>query len=80
MLKKVCVIGLGEVGLPTALYIKDKGFEVWGYDISPNALRRAEERGIKVRENLHKIPLTDIYINRCINRFKRLETRYISNL
>jgi len=60
--EKVCVVGLGEVGLPTALYIKDKGFEVWGYDISPNALRRAEERGIKVGESLHKIPPINIYV------------------
>lgn len=60
--RKVCVIGLGEVGLPTALYIKNMGFEVWGYDINPAAVSRAEGRGIRARESLHEIPPLDVYI------------------
>jgi UDP-N-acetyl-D-mannosaminuronate dehydrogenase len=28
---RVGIIGLGQVGLPTAKYIIDKGLEVWGY-------------------------------------------------
>lgn len=31
--KRVCVVGLGTVGLPTAKYIYERGFEVFGYDI-----------------------------------------------
>ena len=46
-MEKVCVIGLGEVGLPTALYIKDKGFDVCGFDISSEASERARKKGIK---------------------------------
>lgn len=61
-IRRVCVVGLGTVGLPTALYIKDRGFEVWGYDINPVALRRAREKGIKVREDFCKIPLADVYV------------------
>jgi len=59
---KVCVAGLGEVGLPTALYIKRKGFEVWGYDISNIAVQRAKKNGIKARNNLCEVPFADIYI------------------
>ena len=32
-MKKVSFIGLGKLGLPCAEVIKDKGFEVYGYDI-----------------------------------------------
>ena len=30
---KICMIGLGTVGMPTAEYIASKGFQVYGYDI-----------------------------------------------
>ena len=33
-MKKVSFIGLGKLGLPCAEVIKDKGFEVYGYDIN----------------------------------------------
>ena len=42
-LKKVLVIGLGQLGLPVAKYVNDKGFDVYGYDISPKAIDRAEK-------------------------------------
>ena len=35
MRRKVCVIGLGVVGHPTAEYISQHGFDVFGYDIRP---------------------------------------------
>src|SRR5215208_697882 len=46
---KVLVIGLGQLGLPVAKYVKEKGFDdVYGYDISPKAIDRAEKTaGIK---------------------------------
>jgi len=59
---KVCVVGLGEVGLPTALYIKEKGIEVWGYDVSDFAVKRAKKNGIKARNSLREIPSIDIYV------------------
>ncbi|MGI8833980.1 MAG: winged helix-turn-helix domain-containing protein, partial [Nitrososphaeraceae archaeon] len=31
---KILVIGLGQLGLPVAKYVKDRGFDVYGYDIS----------------------------------------------
>ena len=60
---KVCVLGLGEVGLPTATYVLEKGVEVWGYDINPIAVKRAKEEEIlSSTSNWHKIPPVDIYI------------------
>src|SRR5215217_5742149 len=46
---KVLVIGLGQLGLPVAKYVKEKGFnDVYGYDISPKTIDRAEKTaGIK---------------------------------
>ncbi|HZB73841.1 MAG TPA: NAD(P)-binding domain-containing protein, partial [Nitrososphaeraceae archaeon] len=40
---KILVIGLGQLGLPVAKYVKEKGFDVYGYDISTKALERAEK-------------------------------------
>ena len=39
---KVLVIGLGQLGLPVAKYVKEKGFDVYGYDLSHEAIERAE--------------------------------------
>lgn len=42
--KKVLIIGLGQLGLPVAKYIKDNtSFDVYGYDISQKAMERAEK-------------------------------------
>ena len=60
---KVCVLGLGEVGLPTAKYILDKGLDVFGYDISPIAVKRAKKEGIsKVTYIWDEIPPVDVYV------------------
>jgi UDP-N-acetyl-D-mannosaminuronic acid dehydrogenase len=45
---KVVVIGLGQLGLPVAKYVKERGFDVYGYDINAFTMDRAEtEFGIK---------------------------------
>jgi nucleotide sugar dehydrogenase len=60
---KVCVLGLGHVGLPTAIYCAGKGLEVWGYDITPAAIRKAKENGIsRALGEWHEIPPVDFYI------------------
>ena len=33
-IKKVLIIGLGQLGLPVARYVSEKGFDTYGYDIS----------------------------------------------
>ena len=47
-IKKVLVIGLGQLGLPVAKYVKDRGFETFGYDINRRRVEDAEKNyGIK---------------------------------
>ena len=38
MNKKVCVIGLGYIGLPTASILASSGFDVAGCDINPDVV------------------------------------------
>jgi nucleotide sugar dehydrogenase len=45
---KVLIIGLGQLGLPVANYVLERGFDTYGYDISIKAMERAEKTaGIK---------------------------------
>ena len=65
---KVLVIGLGQLGLPVAKYVKEKGFDdVYGYDISPKAIDRAEKTaGIKKATDFSDF---DVYII-CVSTHK----------
>jgi UDP-N-acetyl-D-mannosaminuronic acid dehydrogenase len=57
---KVLVIGLGQLGLPVAKYVKEKGFDVYGYDLSHEAIERAERiAAIKKSTNFRDF---DVYI------------------
>jgi UDP-N-acetyl-D-mannosaminuronic acid dehydrogenase len=60
---KVCVLGLGNIGLPVAQYTLKKGLAVWGYDISSNSVKKAKETGIiKATTSWRDIPPVDVYI------------------
>jgi UDP-N-acetyl-D-mannosaminuronic acid dehydrogenase len=49
---KVLVIGLGQLGLPVAKYVKARGFDTYGYDINSQAMEYAEKiAGIKQAVN-----------------------------
>jgi UDP-N-acetyl-D-mannosaminuronic acid dehydrogenase len=37
------VVGLGQLGLPVAKYVKERGFDTYGYDISPKAVEMAQK-------------------------------------
>lgn len=65
---KVCVLGLGEVGRPTAKSCLQKGLEVYGYDISDIAVSRAVSEGIKASTRWNIIPSADAYII-CVSTF-----------
>ena len=41
--EKVLVVGLGQLGLPVAKYLTERGFETYGYDINNTAMERAEK-------------------------------------
>ncbi|MGC1929144.1 MAG: hypothetical protein WA667_09230, partial [Candidatus Nitrosopolaris sp.] len=40
---KVLIVGLGQLGFPVAKYVKERGFDTYGYDISTKAMERAEK-------------------------------------
>jgi UDP-N-acetyl-D-mannosaminuronic acid dehydrogenase len=65
---RVLIIGLGQLGLPVANYVKEKGFnDVYGYDISTKALERAEKTaGIKKATDFSDF---DVYIV-CVSTHK----------
>lgn len=48
--KKVCVIGLGYIGLPTAALLASKGFEVVGMDISAHAVATINQGKVHIVE------------------------------
>ena len=59
-IKKVLVIGLGQLGLPVAKYVKERGFETFGYDINPVKVENAEKKyGVKSIECFDDI---DVFI------------------
>lgn len=70
---KVCVIGLGTVGLPTAQYCLDRGLKVYGYDIDPNAVNKAKTFGIFANTRWNEIPSVDAYII-CVSTILRGES------
>jgi len=60
---KICVIGLGQIGLPVAQYVHAKGFEVWGYDINPNTFETVPKRErLTLTSSWKHIPTIDTYI------------------
>ncbi len=59
-IKKVLIIGLGQLGSPVAKYVKERGFETFGYDINPSKVESAEKKyGIKSIECFDDI---DVFI------------------
>lgn len=48
--KKVCVLGLGYIGLPTASLLGTKGYEVFGVDVSPTVVDTINEGRIHIVE------------------------------
>ena len=64
---KVVVVGLGQIGLPVAKYVKQRGFDTYGYDIRPKAVERAEKTAaIKKADNFSDF---DVFII-CISTHK----------
>jgi UDP-N-acetyl-D-mannosaminuronic acid dehydrogenase len=64
---KVLIVGLGQLGLPVAKYVKERGFDTYGYDISTKAMERAQKiEGIKKAANFSEF---DIYIL-CVSTHK----------
>ncbi|MDP7639821.1 MAG: nucleotide sugar dehydrogenase [Candidatus Hydrogenedentes bacterium] len=55
-MKKVCVMGLGYIGLPTASVLAANGFEVVGVDVSPQVVDTVNSGNIHIEEpGLHTV-------------------------
>jgi UDP-N-acetyl-D-mannosaminuronic acid dehydrogenase len=65
--EKVLVVGLGQLGLPVAKYLTDRGFDTYGYDINNTAMERAERiASVRKATNLNEI---DVFII-CVSTHK----------
>lgn len=49
-MEKICVLGLGYIGLPTAALIGSSGYSVIGVDIDGNKVKRLSEKTMKIVE------------------------------
>jgi UDP-N-acetyl-D-mannosaminuronic acid dehydrogenase len=63
-INKVVVIGLGQLGLPVAKYVKEKGFDAYGYDINEKAMEVAQSNyGIKKASNFRDFDVLIICVS-----------------
>jgi nucleotide sugar dehydrogenase len=63
----ILIVGLGQIGLPVAKYVKERGFETYGYDVNPKAMDIAEQAaGINKASNFCEF---DVYIL-CVSTHK----------
>jgi len=51
MTKSVCVVGLGYIGLPTAVMFANHGIKVHGVDVNPAAVKSIQEKKLHIEEN-----------------------------
>ncbi len=54
---KVCVLGLGTIGEPTAQHIRKHGFNVYGYDLIKKKLE-----GIETFVDWQQVPACNVYV------------------
>ncbi|KYG90266.1 MULTISPECIES: nucleotide sugar dehydrogenase [Metasolibacillus] len=50
MTKSICVIGLGYIGLPTAVMFANYGVKVHGVDLNPAAVKSIQEKRLHIEE------------------------------
>ncbi len=65
MNKRVCVIGLGYIGLPTAALLANRGYEVHGVDVVQSTVDTINRGGIHIIE-----PELDTFVRSAVNSGK----------
>jgi len=61
---QVVIIGLGQLGLPVAKYVKEHGFDTYGYDINQKTMQSAEANyGIKQATNFGEFDVLIICVS-----------------
>jgi len=63
--KKVCVIGLGYIGLPTAALLANRGYNIHGVDITQSTVDIINRGEVHIVE-----PELDIFVNAAVNSGK----------
>ena len=58
-MEKICVIGLGYIGLPTASMLANNGYDVLGIDINDKVIEKLKNGS----PHIEKPDLKDIFIN-----------------
>lgn len=66
---KVLVVGLGQLSLPVAKYIRERGFDTYGYDISTQAMKRAEKTGSIKKAHENSFGEFDVFVL-CVSTHK----------
>lgn len=51
MTKSICVVGLGYIGLPTAVMFANHGIKVHGVDVNPAAVKSIQEKKLHIEED-----------------------------
>ncbi|MCT6923397.1 nucleotide sugar dehydrogenase [Metasolibacillus sp.] len=51
MTKSICVVGLGYIGLPTAVMFANHGVKVHGVDLNPAAVKSIQEKKLHIEED-----------------------------
>jgi UDP-N-acetyl-D-mannosaminuronic acid dehydrogenase len=65
MNKKICVVGLGYIGLPTAALLASKGYDIHGVDIVQSTVDTINEGNIHIVE-----PELDVFVKAAVNSNK----------
>ncbi len=62
LLESVCVVGLGNVGRPTARYFAGRGIPTYGCDINPKAAAALWDTLDETATSLEQLPVADLYV------------------
>ncbi|QDF29520.1 UDP-N-acetyl-D-mannosamine dehydrogenase [Halarcobacter anaerophilus] len=65
MIEKICVVGLGYIGLPTAALLANRGYEVHGVDVVPSTVETINQGKIHIVE-----PALDTFVKSAVNSKK----------
>ncbi|MEI7616944.1 MAG: 2-dehydropantoate 2-reductase N-terminal domain-containing protein, partial [Actinomycetota bacterium] len=71
-MKKICILGMGYIGLPTACMLAGNGFEVLGVDISDNIINKLSNGKLHIEEP----DLEDIFL-KAFNNKKLRVSKYV---
>lgn len=75
----ICVLGLGEIGLSTAKYIRNRDLKIFGYDINEDAVKKASQNGIDASSEWEKVPDAEVYIV-CVSTWNTIGQHDLSHV